>query len=642
VDWSIHDFLTSRDGLGLDIAKDEATLEAVRRNILDLAGMPLDGLKGRRLNAQDFDRIGVSDLLRDVLHWMGSDDSFESSLDEQRWKSFCSLCVSELSFDPRKQSREDAANLLAGGNASWAGVWRRFEEAPGLHLGVVRLLQTTPSSIEGWKEERHVRMNEDAENRLRDRLRKLSAGTHDDAIKKIGAIEAEHGKRRSWVWAKLGASPLANSLEHLMRLASAAANPIGGSSVETSVSAYVSTGYLCDRAAVECLTSVSEAGDIELVEKVVRSLYFPWLEASALHFQELLRREDDAMRSKVRGTCVDPGTCIMFVDGLRYDIASIVAERIAATEHQSRLTYRIAPIPTVTATAKPFATVSHEMLAGGDTPVDFNPRFANTAMAATAQRLRDNMASRGVDILSDGVRPVKKGFDAGWIEIGRLDHIGHSLGARLVSQIRSEIDTIVARVVELLATGWNRIRIVTDHGWILMPGGLPVASVPSHLLETKWSRCAVVKGNAHPDGPVYSWHWNPLVRVASPPGIGVVGKNAEFAHGGVSLQECVVPEIWIERGRGATSASISAVEWHRMRCKVFVETNDPSVRVDIRTNWRQPESSIAAGLKKVGETGVANLAIADDTFEGSAATIVVLDGDGNVLSHMPTTVGEAS
>ena len=65
MDWSIHDFLTSRDGLGLDIAKDEATLEAVRRNILDLAGMPLDGLKGRRLNAQDFDRIGVSDLLRD-------------------------------------------------------------------------------------------------------------------------------------------------------------------------------------------------------------------------------------------------------------------------------------------------------------------------------------------------------------------------------------------------------------------------------------------------------------------------------------------------------------------------------------------------------------------------------------------------
>ena len=29
------------------------------------------------------------------------------------------------------------------------------------------------------------------------------------------------------------------------------------------------------------------------------------------------------------------------------------------------------------------------------------------------------------------------------------------------------------RITELLAAGWKRVRVVTDHGWLLLPGGLP-------------------------------------------------------------------------------------------------------------------------------------------------------------------------
>ena len=79
-----------------------------------------------------------------------------------------------------------------------------------------------------------------------------------------------------------------------------------------------------------------------------------------------------------------------------------------------------------------------------------------------------------------------------------------------------------------------------------------------------------------------------------------------------------------------------------MRCRVSVETNDPAVRVDLRLKWKEPVSTIAAAVKEVGPSGEASIAVADDSHEGHAATIVALDAAGNVLDRMPTTVGESA
>src|SRR5439155_7387149 len=97
-----------------------------------------------------------------------------------------------------------------------------------------------------------------------------------------------------------------------------------------------------------------------------------------------------------------------------------------------------------------------------------------------------------------------------------------------------------------------------------------------------------------------------------------------------------------ERGGASTAASITAVTWRGMRCRVSMTTNDPSVRVDLRLNWKQPTTSIAASAKEVGPASEASLAVADDSHEGAAATLVVVDAAGNVLDRKPTTVGEAS
>jgi hypothetical protein len=189
-----------------------------------------------------------------------------------------------------------------------------------------------------------------------------------------------------------------------------------------------------------------------------------------------------------------------------------------------------------------------------------------------------------------------------------------------------------------LDAGWKKVRVVTDHGWLLLPRGLPKVDLPAYLTATKWARCALAKADA--PVPSYPWHWNPDIRITSPYGIASFRSGDKYAHGGVSLQECVVPEIVVEHGVEAVHASILAVEWRGMRCKVRVETNDPTVRVDLRTNWKQAGSSIVAAIKEVGAGGEANLVVVDDKHEGAAAMVVLIDSGGAVLSQKSTSVGE--
>ena len=63
--------------------------------------------------------------------------------------------------------------------------------------------------------------------------------------------------------------------------------------------------------------------------------------------------------------------------------------------------------------------------------------------------------------------------------------------------------------------------------------------------------------------------------------------------------------------------------------------------MDLRQNWKQPETSIAA-VKRLDAKGDVSVAVADDSLEGDAATVVVLDVTGKVIDRKPTTVGEAT
>jgi hypothetical protein len=259
------------------------------------------------------------------------------------------------------------------------------------------------------------------------------------------------------------------------------------------------------------------------------------------------------------------------------------------------------------------------------------------------KRLRDEMARQGIEVLAADESAFPAGAEhGGWTEFGSLDKHGHSMGLALAKLVQGEVEGLAERVAELLAAGWSRVRVVTDHGWLLVPGGLPKVELPTFLTETKWSRCAVAQGKLPEGLPVFPWHWNPLVQVASPPGIGSFWAGYEYAHGGVSPQECVVPELVVRLGAAAVRARITEVSWRGMRCRVGVETGTTGIRVDLRLKPKQAESSIVGGPKELDKGALASMVVQDDKHEGVAAMVVVLDGAGQVIDQRPTQVGENS
>jgi hypothetical protein len=643
-DWTVRAFLVSDDGLGLDVAADRRTEEAMLRALPLLAEIDLSSLRGRRLDADEFDKLSVADPVRDLLLWLNQPETFEAGARGGRWDSFRSVARSRFGVDPEATSPSEVAGRLVLAAPELDLVWKRFTEAPQLYPGVAKLLRDPAGVGQGQltlDPARDPRINEREESELREALEAAAGLPHAAACAKVLELEARHGERRSWVWAGLGWSAWAMALEPLARLARAAEAPVGGATLAAAAAAYAEFGWRCDAAAMEALACFRSGSEAALLAQVVRALYEPWLAASAQHFQSLVAGDPKAAREAVGGTPAEAETCLLFADGLRFDLAAKLAAELEGRSMKVNLAWRLAALPTVTATGKPAAAGMGKGIRGGD-GADFTPLVETKSgwKPLAAPLFRERLEAAGVEVLdSDEARMPAGAPGGGWTECGSIDSKGHSLQEELIHQLPAEIEKIAGRVAALLDAGWRRVRVVTDHGWLLLAGGLPKVELPSYLVETKWARCALVKGQPELAVPVAGWHWGEEVRVASPPGIACFRAGEAYAHGGISPQECVVPVLEVERGFGATYASIQSVDWRGMRCRVRLETNDPGVKVDLRTNWKQPNTSIAAAVKEAGASGEVSLAVPDDQYEGAAASVVVLDREGRVIATQTTCVG---
>jgi len=255
-------------------------------------------------------------------------------------------------------------------------------------------------------------------------------------------------------------------------------------------------------------------------------------------------------------------------------------------------------------------------------------------------------------LLMDAGYEVVQGHDTGtpgrpkaraWAEAGQIDKLGHDLQGKLVSHLEGEVEALLDRVLAMLDAGWRSVRVVTDHGWLLLPGnaGLPKADLPHYLTACRWARCAAIKGGSKVAVPTASWHWNPTQTFAVAPGVHCFSAGNEYAHGGLSLQECLIPDLTIEPANAVSTpaASIVDAQWLGLRCRVTVQPADASLSVDIRTKPNDAGSSVASTPKPLASDGKAGLIVADDGLVGTAAVLVVLDAAGRVIGKRPTTVG---
>lgn len=640
-DWGVTSFLTSTKALGLDIARDDATIEALLRALPEVAVTPVSQLADRgRLEADDFDRMLSGDVIRDLLRWMGDPEGTKARLGSNGWGAFCNRCRDELDFDPDVDADVTAGERLGVGEGPWADVWERFVESPTIYGDIPGLLRRSrPKKKLAFDREHWPDLNDEDEEAVRKAFTGLRSLPHYEACNAVIRLEASHSVRRGWVWARLGLAPMALVLEPLRRLAEVAGTALGGATPEEIAAGYLDGGWQADAATWEAI-AVAPTSDEGLIKDVVRHLLAPWLDDSARAFQAAVEQASLPGRGQQADITAGDDVCILFADGLRYDLGQRVGERLEGRGCRVTVDHRWAAVPTVTATAKPTVTPVAEAVAGDVLGEDFAPKMVKNDKPATVQNLRSQIEERGYQILGKDKMDWPQTQPAhGWEEFGEIDSLGHKLGVRMARQIPEELDRLAERILSLLDAGWSAVRLVTDHGWLLLPGGFPKVDLPKHLTASRWSRCAVIAGVSTPDAITVPWHWNSSQSFATAPGIACFNKSEEYTHGGLSVQECLIPDILVERGGEATaSASITSVTWRGMRCFVEATTRGAGVTADLRLD-RPSGPSVVAAAKPVEKDGSVSLVLADDEHEKDQLVLVLLDDTEKILAQIPTRVG---
>jgi len=637
-DWTIAAFLQSADkGLNIETSGDSATREAMQRALLKLADEPIEELrKDAPLTASRFNALLNPDQVRCLLLWMDAPAKQRAALNAAEWSAFRADCKQHYNFDPETEGEITAATLLGDRQHAWNAVWNRYAEAPLRYSYLPDLLRRAkPAKSDGmfyiaasWPQE-----NEAGETAVRNALLALDNAPHSAVQNGLVKLEKEHGERRDWVWGELGHAPLATILPALLTLAEMTATALGGTSPQDIAAAYIADGWKADASVLEALAGVESGEDVAAVKSVIRTLYLPWLQSSAEAFQKAIAQHPLPLPAGTAPT-PKPGRCLLFADGLRYDVAKRLTEALERKGLSVKADWRFGAFPGVTPTAKPAVSPVASLLGAG---TEFGAVVLADGAKAEAPILRRELANAGY--------PALMGDDLGtptaaaWTESGSLDAYGHAQGWKLARRVQEEIRELAERVQALLASGWQEVRIVTDHGWLLLPGGLPTVSLPLHLTDARKGRCARLKPSATFDGQTVPWHWDSTVRIAVAPGIGCYIAGKEYEHGGLSPQESVIPVLTVTaQANGTAAVTIQDVKWHGMRCRIQTMGTVVGMTADLRTKAADASTSLLDEPKAIRD-GQASLVVADDSQVGNAAFVVILDADGGVLAQHLTTVG---
>lgn len=649
-DWTILAWLKSdQGGLGLDVAQDNEAKNAMQLALYRLLDEDVSLLKGKRLDKDYFNTLLTGgDPIRDLLQWLDQGDAFQVSHGEQEWKAFVEVCKSQLAFNPQNEGVLAGSSKLANHEGPWNAAWQRYCEAPKRYPNIPQQIRkclppvfdlfTDETVAGGWPQ-----WNDEQEQNLHRDLVGLAKVPAHEAREKIKRLEKQHGQRRSLVWAELGCSPLALALEHLSAVAENTKTSLSAGSVDDIIAGYQSYGWLADNGVVRALAQVDSTSDFDAITTAIRSVYLPWIEESARYLQKLVDGTSypggTCLTAKV--TAFSSGDCVLFVDGLRFDLGKrlVGSLELRGVEISEEAVW--AALPSVTATGKAAVIPVRDRIRGEDGSPDFEPSVADTGQSLKGgYHLKKLLTDAGWSILERSADGDGQGM--AWCEFGDIDHEGHNRGWKLAKHIDALILEITDRITELLAAGWKRVRVVTDHGWLLLPGGLPKIDLPSALADNKWGRCASLKPGATSEERLYPWYWNPNQYFALADGVSCFKKGEEYTHGGLSLQECLTLQLTVTRGESAQAAAFvefTDVVWKGLRCTVAVDGNFSGLSLDVRSQAGNSLSSVVVGSKPLKDNGTASVVVEDEDMEGREATVVLVDANGSLVAQIATVIG---
>src|SRR5690625_1353447 len=637
--WTPHSFLASKQGAGLDIASDSATKAALAQVLDKFLFEDIDDLKRMgRLDSSRLHHLVLDDSVRTLLEWMNDPETVQASLEGAQWQALVASCKSVYGFSPEKDGALTAASRLGGRTGEWGAVWQRFAENPSRYPNLPALLdQARPSVVplfgdtdphpDSWPS-----WNRDQEDVLRLALDAL--GTHPDPRGRIEELAAAHTSREDNVWAALGQAPLARAAGHLAELADRVGSASTATDLQSQVAWYSDEGHVIDDLALRTIATARTAQDRSAVARALGAIYDPWVDQSARAFQ---KAAVGTYRGQT-GLDVAAGTCVVYVDALRYDLATRVARRL--TGSSVVVEPRQAAFPSVTPTGQPAVAPITISMAGG-AAFDASDDQGRAVKGAV---LRSALTGAEVQFLDWDTAQVGDPAGTAWTQTNMIDSLGHSHGHQMADLIDHHLDLVAERVRTLLDAGWRKVVVVTDHGFLLSGQAAQKVTLPIQVTEgdaARKPRVARLKAAAaRPDFPILPWTWDSSVDMVSAPGAAAFEAGCLYEHGGLSLQECVIPVVTGTRGDSAAApVQIAAVRWTGQRCRIDYGPAGAEVAAEVRLHPADASSAVG-GPKAPTEPGEVKVLVDEEQAPaGASAWVVLLDPSGEVLAQAQTTVG---
>lgn len=641
--WTPHAFLGSKDGAGLDLANDSRSKAALTSVLDRLLAEDVDELRRMgRLDASRLHSLVMTDSVRTLLEWIDDPEAAKQELQGARWEAFVEAGRSVYGFDPTKDGQLGAAARLGAREGAWADVWSRFSDNPRRYPNLPAVLDRArpPGDLFGGSDphpDSWPSWNREQEDDLRKALASVEpASSLVETRLSLKTLAAEHVQREESVWGELGETPLARAIGYMAELVDLTEAPAPGGDLEAQATWYASGGHRVDDLALRALGVATTAADRSAVCNALKVVYDPWVDQAARSFQAAAVT---GYKGDV-GLPVAAGTCVVFVDALRFDLGDRLARRLAAFEVS--IGSRFAAFPTLTPTGQPAVAPLPAAFGAGKAFDAADPQGRSVKGAVFRAALVD-AGVQYLDWKSDQTGDVN---GIGWTQTNTIDELGHAQGHALADMLDRYLDLVAERIRGLLSAGWRRVVVVTDHGF-LMPA-VPALKVTLPLAVTEGDtarkpRVARLKpGATRPSFPIVDWTWSThdvVVEMISAPGAAAFEAGTIYDHGGLSHQECVTPVIQISPRVGASSpAHITGIRWTGQRCRIDFEPVEADVVAEVRVSPADAASTVG-GPKSPSEPGEIKILVdEDEAAEGATAYVVLISTDGALVAQRRTTV----
>ncbi len=390
------------------------------------------------------------------------------------------------------------------------------------------------------------------------------------------------------------------------------------------------------RSLESCVASMDEEPELEQALGLLRRAHEELLREMAEGFSRALRAAGWAVPGVLHQTGVFPEivegtrerTAYFLVDAMRYEMGAELAELLESAEDLA-LRPAVAALPTITpvgmAALLPGASASFSVV---EHKGKLAARIGESVLAGMADRRKYLKAllpeAKEIDLgtlLQKSVKALRRTLaDAPFVLVRSqaIDGLGEMDGGLLARHIMDTVVSNVARAVRKLArVGVERFVITADHGhqFALRKGEHMLVDRVGGDTVDEHRRCWIGRGGQTPAGCVRATAaelgYDSDLEFVFPTGLGVfrTGGDLAYHHGGISLQELVVPVVTLRiPAEAAAGEARLTVEIRGCPEEITNRTFGVRIRVsgDLFTTEPVPMRAVVVSKgEQVGEAGMA-------------------------------------